>query len=360
MYELEELSIELTNECDLACIHCSSGSVPNRLPNELSFDKHLELVLEARALGATVLSLSGGNPLMYEQLPEIIGVAKEVGYERILLYTTGHSCRGHAIYSTTGRTVMDYQRLSELLGIGVTWVFSLHSHVPAVNDMIMNTPGALADIKASIKYLTSIKEVVELHCVPMLPNWKHLRGVRSLAGDLGVRKVSFLRFVPQTRGKLNSDKLLYSKEDFKEMQHMLHEMSEEPGVPIRMGCPIDFRHTIADMGGKVRYCHAGDDLILVRPTGAVHPCAAWKSLPADSNVKKQNLTDIWHNSEVFNAIREFKAGGYHEVENGCKTCGFLDSCMSGCPAQRLHHIGAKDISALKHSPGDPMCPLVGG
>lgn len=361
MNTLEELSIELTNECDLACIHCSSGSVPRKMEGEISFTKHVELLAQARDLGATVLSLSGGNPLLYAKLPELVHIAISLGYTRILLYTTGHSCFGHAMQAAEGygRTVNHYPRIRELLDIGVTWVFSLHSHVAAVNDMLMGTAGALRDICASISYLTAQGEAVELHCVPMKPNMLHLRGVRELAEQLGVGKVSFLRFVPQTRGKLNSSRLLYTKTEFEFLQHMLHAMSSEPGVPIRMGCPIDFRHTITSMGGKVRYCHAGDDLILVRPTGAVHPCAAWKSLPADSNVLEHSLSDIWERSEVFVAIREFKAGGYKQVENGCNACGFLDSCMSGCPAQRLHHIGAVDMSALQHSHGDPMCPIGG-
>ena len=361
MVQLEELSIELTNECNLACIHCSSGSVPKRMPGELTYAKHVELVQDARELGATVLSLSGGNPLLYAELVPLVTLALGIGYERVLIYTTGHSCTGHAARSTSRRTISKTEtpELIPLFGRGVTWIFSLHSHLPEVNDMLMGTPGALEDIKTSIRFLTSIGERVELHCVPMKPNWKHLRGVRELAGELGVSKVAFLRFVPQTRGKLNSDKLLYSREDFRDMQIMLNEMSAESGVQIRMGCPIDFRHTITDMGGKVRYCHAGDDLILVRPTGAVHPCAAWKSLPTDSNVKDSSLQDIWENSDIFKAIREFKAGGYKEVQNGCNTCGFLDSCMSGCPAQRLHHIGTASMDALKSSHGDPMCPKGG-
>ena len=89
--QLEELSIEVTNECPLACIHCSSGSSPKRLPDELSVDRQMELIQEARDMGATVLSLSGGEPLVYPHTMRLIEEANRLDYKRILLYTTGHT-----------------------------------------------------------------------------------------------------------------------------------------------------------------------------------------------------------------------------------------------------------------------------
>lgn len=44
---IEELSIEVTNECTLACLHCSSGSVPQRGSNELTYQEHVRLIREA-------------------------------------------------------------------------------------------------------------------------------------------------------------------------------------------------------------------------------------------------------------------------------------------------------------------------
>lgn len=351
MSDVAELSLELTNECTLACLHCSSGSVPQKGKNELSFADHMRLLREARALGATVLSLSGGNPLLYGRLLSLVAKATDLGFDNILIYTTGHSHHGQEIH--------EYPGTEELLEYGdkVRWIFSMHSHEPVVNDFIMNVPGTTAHVTNSITWLTHQGAVVEVHMVPMKPNFLHIPQMRDLCMVLGVRKLSLLRFVPQTRGRLNKGVLGMTKLDFNRMQMIIADELERNLHPVelRAGCPIDFRHSIGAIPQKAKPCHAGDDLILVRPNGAVHPCAAWKSLPSDSNVTDHNLSDIWHESETFNAIREFKKTGYRTV-GGCASCGMIDSCMAGCPAQRLHAYGSKSMDDLHLSCSDPLCP----
>lgn len=351
---LEELSIELTNRCTLSCLHCSSGSVPKRMVGELAYQDHRRLLKEARGLGAKTLSLSGGNPLLYGNLTNLVWEADRLGYERILIYTTGHSDSGH--------TVDVYPSVDYLVGMShVVWIFSLHSHNSWTNDFIMNTPGAWKDIITSIRWLRMKGRQVEVHMVPMKPNFNHISPLRTLCEGLGVSKLSLLRFVPQTRGRLNRDRLAMDVREFVEMQKIIaDEMVRESPVQLRAGCPIDFRHAIGEADRKARPCHAGDDLMLVRPTGSVHPCAAWKSLPLDGNVKESSLADIWEGSHVFQAIRAFKAGEYKLV-SGCVSCKMIDSCMAGCPAQRLHAFGvSRTMDDLTIGESDPLCPRGNG
>jgi radical SAM protein with 4Fe4S-binding SPASM domain len=165
-----------------------------------------------------------------------------------------------------------------------------------------------------------------------------------------------LRFVPQTRGKVNKSVLDMDKMDFIKMQMIIDEEFKRPhSVQLRAGCPIDFRHAIGALPQKAKPCHAGDDLILIRPNGAVHPCAAWKSLPSDSNVRFDSLLDIWETSHTFTAIRDFKNTGFMMV-GGCASCTTLDSCKTGCPAQRLHAYGNKSMDDLHLACSDPLCP----
>jgi radical SAM protein with 4Fe4S-binding SPASM domain len=208
----------------------------------------------------------------------------------------------------------------------------------------------------SINWLHDQGAVVEIHMVPMKPNFKHITPLRDLCAEIGVKKMSLLRFVPQTRGRANVDELGMTKMEFIQMQMIIaEEFAREHPVQLRAGCPIDFRHAIGALPKKAKPCHAGDDLILVRPNGAVHPCAAWKSLPSDSNVRDHSLNDIWYSSHTFNAIREFKETGYTMV-SGCAACTFLDSCQTGCPAQRLHAYGNKSMEDLYLACSDPLCP----
>jgi radical SAM protein with 4Fe4S-binding SPASM domain len=226
-----------------------------------------------------------------------------------------------------------------------------------MNDWIMNHQDAARDIRKSIQYLKKYKQAVEVHMVPMKPNYRSILPMRLLCEKLGVGKLSLLRFVPQTRGAENVDELGMNKADFVAMQTIIHEeLQSESPVEIRAGCPIDFRHALGLIPEKAKMCHAGDDLILVRPNGDVHPCAAWKSLPADANVRDHSLEWIWNNSPVFVYIRRFKEEGFSKVE-GCSDCNLLQSCKTGCLAQRLHAYGVDgDIAELYRPYSDPLCP----
>lgn len=375
-YQLKELSIELTNECRLACIHCSSGSSPKALTGELDHSDHIRLITEARELGASILSLSGGDPLMYGStclysdsvaLLSLINGAVLREYERILLYTTGHNRNGNMIY--------DYPWIRDLLHYkNLAFIFSLHSPFYEVNDHIMGK-GASINIHESIRWLVKQGAKVEMHMVPMGSSFKDIGLMRALCKDLGISKLSLLRFVPQTRGKDNFDELGMTKAEFSQMQFFIHQemvWKHDHPVEIRAGCPIDFRHAVGLLPEKAKPCHAGDDLMLVRPDGSVHPCAAWKSLPADSNVKDYSLKHIWEHSPVFNEIRAFKqvsedpimsypAPAGTSMCNTCNICSMLDSCLTGCLAQRIHAAPELGMDALRLSHySDPLCPRGNG
>ena len=85
---MREISIELTYDCDLRCIYCSSSAEHPSPIGELSFDEVKMILDEAKKCGAKIVSLSGGEPLLHPQFFDIIEYAKEKKY-KILLYTSG-------------------------------------------------------------------------------------------------------------------------------------------------------------------------------------------------------------------------------------------------------------------------------
>jgi radical SAM protein with 4Fe4S-binding SPASM domain len=373
-YQLEEISIELSNRCLMQCIMCSSGSTPKAYPNELHPGEINRIMREARELGATTISFSGGDPILLGcHLVEYIKDAHRLRYERILLYTTGLTdvC-SKSFVETPLHFGISTHMLRELVHIRqLVIIFSLHSHRPEVNDYIMGREGAFRLIIGNISMCKDLGFQVWVHMVPMLPNWRHARQVHYLCNRLGVSKMSMLRFVPQTRGADANRALSMTVKEFAEMQIMMDEMAEYHNVDshmqhteLRYGCPIEFRHTVCDdYDRKLKPCHAGTDLILVRPRGDVHPCAAWKSLPETDNVRDKSLADIWENGVVFQALRHYREEGWKTIKGVCTSCKYQSSCKSGCPAQRMHAfklIGMRPDSCIDDlyiDTPDPLCPV---
>ncbi|MCB1756113.1 MAG: radical SAM protein, partial [Gammaproteobacteria bacterium] len=74
------LLAELTYKCPLQCPYCSNPVDFADIKQELDTDTWLRVLQEARDLGATQLGLSGGEPLVRQDLEIIIRHAREMGY----------------------------------------------------------------------------------------------------------------------------------------------------------------------------------------------------------------------------------------------------------------------------------------
>ncbi|MEE9158413.1 MAG: radical SAM protein, partial [Gammaproteobacteria bacterium] len=71
---------ELTYKCPLQCPYCSNPVDFARVKNELSTEDWLRVMREARAMGATQLGFSGGEPLVRRDLEELIAEARRLGF----------------------------------------------------------------------------------------------------------------------------------------------------------------------------------------------------------------------------------------------------------------------------------------
>ena len=70
---------EVTQACDLACVHCRASAQPDRSPMELSTDEGKQLIDQIAALKVPVFVLTGGDPIKRPDLFELIGHARSVG-----------------------------------------------------------------------------------------------------------------------------------------------------------------------------------------------------------------------------------------------------------------------------------------
>ena len=81
------LQLHPTTRCNLACAHCYSHSSPNQR-NAVPADLLCRLIEDAAGLGFGIVSLSGGEPLIYDGLTEVIATAVALGL-RINLVSNG-------------------------------------------------------------------------------------------------------------------------------------------------------------------------------------------------------------------------------------------------------------------------------
>jgi MoaA/NifB/PqqE/SkfB family radical SAM enzyme len=81
---------QITNECNLACLHCIEESGPGKaFPDELSEREILEILDQMRALEVPYLSFSGGEPMVH---PHFFGMVEHfcAGGGQLKIETNGH------------------------------------------------------------------------------------------------------------------------------------------------------------------------------------------------------------------------------------------------------------------------------
>src|SRR5450755_2368811 len=79
------LLAELTYRCPLHCVFCYNPIDFARQEEELDTEGWLRVLREGRELGAVQLGLSGGEPLVRDDLEIIIAEARRLGYYTNLL-----------------------------------------------------------------------------------------------------------------------------------------------------------------------------------------------------------------------------------------------------------------------------------
>ena len=82
---LREIDLNLTNYCNLECIHCSYSSTRSRHEPSMSTETVHRLLDEAKALGNEVVHWSGGEPATRHDMAELIGHAADLGFGMRLL-----------------------------------------------------------------------------------------------------------------------------------------------------------------------------------------------------------------------------------------------------------------------------------
>jgi radical SAM protein with 4Fe4S-binding SPASM domain len=340
-YRLRELKIEVNRNCPLCCLLCSSNGWP-KAPERLNPHKVSELIKEFAYLGGEKLCISGGEPLCYEELPAIIDVCRKANIETSI-YTTGISSNGGSLEAIS-------DRMAALLAkYNIRLVFSLHGAYAKAHDTLTQVKGSFETTVTAIERAMKAGLAVEVHFVPTAINFEEIDDVTRLLASMDVRKVSWLRFVPQGRGEINRDRLQLSKEQLKQLVKKKIELQQKyPSIQIRTGAPFNIL-----CPQVATPCEAGLSVLTVRPDGLAVPCDAFKQFRTKDdfgNVLAHSLSEVWQKSHLLNEVR-----GIHEakLDSSCASCPLYAQCNSGCLAQ-------KAIAAGRLTNGkDPDCLLNG-
>ena len=335
-FRLREIKLEVTHRCLLACIHCSSDA-HEATSSEMSRENCIRIIRDAIAMGVRKFAFSGGEPLLWEHLEEIVR-------------DTAGSASDISIY-TSGNVPDVDARLGGLARLGVsTIIFSVFGATEVEHERITRVKGSFSGTSNAINAARKYRLNTELHFVPLSNSYDFLTGIAHLGRVWGISRISVLRFVPQGRGWLIKNRALDRWQNGELKRSIV--MLRRKGFDIRTGSPYNIL-----MLNDQPACSSGIDRLIVGPDLRIYPCDAFKNIKAEelvgtvdySILGNRGLTECWDHSPFLNAIRGYLTSDFCEP---CLSCDGLEKCLSGCLAQKVIVNGTLRKSA------DPLCMML--
>lgn len=315
------ISWNTTLKCNLKCSHCYINAQSKKSGRELTTDEGKGIIDQIAELGKTILVLSGGEPLLRSDIFELA----QYGVQKGLIVTLG-----------TNGTLIDKETADKLHSVGVRKVaISIDSSTATVHDSLRGVKGAWEKAVNGVKACTASGVSVQFNVTMTRQNCHDLDEIVLMAKNLGVKNIHLFFLVPTGRGKNMLD---LSPETYEELLLKALIYSDD-SIEVKPTCAPQFMRIAKQVGKDVsrwsRGCIAGINYCRILPDGGVTPCPY---LPVRAgNVLTTSLGEIWANSEVLSALRDFsnlkgKCGkcGYNRICGGCRARAFgLTSFCSG-------------------------------
>lgn len=315
---LLSMEIEFNQSCNFRCIYCYASDSHNRR-NELSKEEFIDVIHQARDLGARKIIILGGEPMLYPHIMEMIRYIRSLDLE-IELFTNG---------TNITRSVAQ-----ELFDNGVRAVLKMNTFKESLQDTLSGHKGSAIIIQEALKnfklagYPTpenplGVSSIICQQNIAELPAlWEWLRDQNILP--------YFEMMTPQG-GAREHNMLEVDSRTLEEFFRHIAEIDKtkygiewEPKPPLVGG--VCLRHQFS---------------CAVSSEGNVQSCVGI-TIPI-GNVRTQSLKEILRDSEVVEDLKNYK----ETIKGPCGDCDSREACY-GCRGAAYQMTG--DYLA-----SDPLC-----
>lgn len=324
------LLAELTYACPLQCPYCSNPlQLPENRKQELTTGQWLEVMQQARRLGAVQLGFSGGEPLVRPDLQELLEGAIDMGFYCNLITSA----------------------------VGLTEEKIIAFKKAGLNHIQISFQGADRETNQrfggsdTFEHKLAMTRAVIRHGIPLGLNFVlHRDNIHQVEAFLEVARQLGAEFVELANTQYyawalhNRDLLMPTRAQIEEAQAATQRFREQHGQKMRI-----FFVAPDYYDDRPKKCSNGwgTTFITVTPEGDVLPCQSARVIPDFEfpNVRDHRLDEIWHRSDLFNRFR-----GTAWMKEPCVGCPEREEDLGGCRCQAFMLTG--DAYAT-----DPVCSL---
>ncbi len=324
------LLAEVTYRCPLQCAFCFNPTdFDKHTQNELTTEQWIDALRDARKLGAIQLGISGGEPLLRNDIEEIVVEAKKLGYYSNLI---------------TSGVGLTEKRIQAFKDGGLDHIqLSMHDITAEINNFITNT--------TTFKLKQKVAAMIKGHGYPMVLNVvlhryniDHLKEILEMAEALGADYIELANTQYYGWSLVNRDQLMPLKSQVDEAERITNEFREKTDSKMKIFFVVpDY------FGDRPKKCMNGwgEVFMIVTANGDVLPCHSARVLPNMKfpSVLEHGLEYAWKESPAFNKYR-----GDDWMKEPCRTCPEKENDLGGCRCQAFLLSGDAESA-------DPVCSL---
>lgn len=342
---LKDLCFEILDKCPNNCRFCSSNSnyTGTQIVSFEDFKRVIDYFMSQGGIGE--LSLSGGEPFLHPELIQMVAYAKSLGI-RTVIFTSGIKERAPLSVELIAYYTKEMNDILRQIEVHEPFNEFLKGKVRAHYTRLMNPPrfcGLNKDELMMMKQLGLDKIVfdyqaydehtdcylmgrdanshqylldslataiacnlnIDIHFVPMKVNYKQVGDILEMLEIGKVEQISFLKFVPQGRGRLNKDELQLCDTELEEFMAIVDRTRPYYSGNIRIGIPLQNANT--------HKCTAGLQKLNIKYDGTILPCPAFKELDMET-MKRFGMKHY----SIYENLEEVVVPGGTRVEPLCR------------------------------------------
>jgi AdoMet-dependent heme synthase len=310
---------EVTQACDLACVHCRASAQGERNPSELTTEQGYRLLDEIRSFGEPLMVFTGGDPLKRPDLYDLIRHSVKIGL------------RTNVTPSAT--PLLTNQAIDQFKEAGVTrMAISVDGHDAASHDDFRGVPGTFDRAMVALRHARDIGLDTQFQTTVTRRNMEHLPEIGEIVKDMRSKMWSLFFLIVTGRALENDD---LRADEYEGVFNFMYELSKTAPFGVKTTEAMHYRRYVAQrikaehgvtenenakgVAWRTAGVSDGKGFVFVSHQGEIFPSGF---LPVTGgNVLQDSLTDVYRNSELFKTLRDTTLR-----EGKCGICEYQKIC----------------------------------
>jgi len=331
---------EVTQACDLACVHCRASAQSERHPHELSTEQGYRLLDEIRSFADATAAAAkpvhaGGHPFGAGEPPLMVFTGgdplKRPDLFELLRYSAKIDLRTNVTPSAT--PLLTAEAIDRFKEAGVSrMAISLDGPDAATHDEFRGIPGTFDRALSALRHARDIGLDTQFQTTVTKRNMARLPEMAEIVKEVRSKMWSLFFLIVTGRALENDD---LTADEYEKVFEFMYELSKTAPFGVKTTEAMHYRRYVAQrakaehgitenesakgVAWRTSGVSDGKGFVFVSHTGEVFPSGF---LPVSAgNVLRDRLTDVYRNSELFRDLRDTDQRG-----GKCGQCEYRKIC----------------------------------